>query len=313
MNLGGNSKVYGGNVRANGIVDVGSKHRLYEADGSADGDYTYKVYTDYGITGNGQGLKDSNKWVVQPGKDFEFPAISMTYYRNLADDFKKGTGFYSGAGDPANPSVVYPNTSNGIAQGLIQADLGAPGTPSTFAQVTAFYDHVMNRTAGWGAVLDSIYNPIKDNLARATYYINQSTTITGGTASGTVVFDCPSGGGVTFHGGTLYAGSGLALLVNGDLFIGNGNTEIWGGVYATGKIQQMNGSFTVHGAIATQGAMDKVSGNLSVYYSPVSGVPTVVGEVPGSTVNGTIEAVEPVNDQDGTWREKDYDAFTNAS
>lgn len=311
MNLGGNSKIYGGNVRANGVVDVGSKHRLYDADGSADSDYTYKVYTDYGITGNGQGTRNSSQWVVQPGKDFSFPAISTAYYRELADDFKQGIGFYGGSGDPANPGVTYPDTST--VKGLITADLGAAGVPSTFDQVTTFYNHVMNRTNGWQSVPDVIYNQIKSNLPRATYYIDQSTTIAGGTASGTIVFDCPLGGGVTFHGGTLNAGNGLALLVNGDIFIGNGNTEIWGGIYATGKIQQMNGSFTVHGAIATQGAMDKVNGNLSIYYSPISGVPTVVGEVPGNAVNGTVETVELSKDANGDWREKDLNAFTNAS
>lgn len=297
MNLGGNSQITDGSIRANGIVDVGSKQRL-------DGNPAHVIYTDHGVTG-----KKINDPVVKPGGDFQFPAISMAYYRGLADDFKNGAGFYSGTGDPTNPSVVYPNTSSVTT--LIQADLGPAGTASTWDQVMALYTHLQSRSNGWASVSDSVYNQVWNNLARATYYINQSTTITGGTASGTVVFDCPSGGGVSFHGGTLNAGTGLAVLVNGDLFIGNGNTTIYGGVYATGKIQQMNGSFTVYGSVATQGAMDKVNGDLTVHYVPVSGIPTVIGEVPGNTVNGQIESVNPVSS--GSWSEKDLNAFTNAS
>ena len=324
MNFGGSAMVYGGDKRSSGAIDFGSQYRLAELSTLPDSDYTYKVYTDHGITGNKNVIDDASQYVAKPGGDFVFPAIDLTHYRTMADDFKGGTGFYSAAippdptkasGDPANPSIIYPDTSNTTVQQLIVADLGAVGTSSTFAQVTTFNDHVTNRTGGipsvplgWKSVSDTVYNQIVTNLSCATYYIKQSDQIAGGSAKGTVVFDCPAGGGVTFTGGTLNTEGnyGLALLVNGDLTI-NGNTIIYGGVYATGKIQKMNGDFKVYGSIATQGAMDNVQGNFTVYYHKISGISPIY------TTSGVIAAVEPLNaDQNGSWREKDLDAFTNA-
>lgn len=327
MNFTGDAVVYGGSIRANEPIDVGNKQRLFNSDGSANSGYVYKAYTS-AITGGVQGTANSSSWVDPSKGTFNFPTISMDFYEGLANNFKGGGGFYSasadpnnpnGSGDPANPTIMYPNTSNTMVQQLIVADLGAVGTPSTFAQVMTFYNHLMNRTGGipsvplgWQSVPNAVYNQIKSNLPRATYYINGSTGIGNGTASGTVVFDCPPGGGITFNGGELDTAGGLALLVNGDLFI-NGNTTVYGGIYATGKIQQFNGSFVVYGSVATKGTMDKLAGSLDVHYVLVSGIPAVVGDVPGIGVNGIIQTVEPFKDPTNgnwDWSEKDLNAFT---
>jgi hypothetical protein len=316
INLSGNATIIGASIRSNGVVDVGSHRHSVLFPGDTTEPYKYTVQTADGITSNGQGGQGSSKWVVVPPQDFVFGNIYMPYYLNQFNDFRSGTGFYSGAGDPLHPAIVYPNTNNAFLQALIQRDLGLPGTTATFGQIQTFCDNVLHSKNGYSVTTIPVLAipallSLQANLERATYYVQGPVTTTGGTMFGTIAVN----GDLTLNGNAdVSAGTGgIALLVHGNLVKGNGTATVIGSIYADGKITQMNGTFDVYGSVATQGAMDKVGGTFTVHFVPTLTDPEiVVGETPVG-VTGQITQVIPLTGADGKWSERDYDAFQSPS
>jgi len=322
IDLSGSAKIIGSSVRSNGVVDVG-QHRHnsvfyappYSNPVPDTKQYKYFVETIDGITSNGQGGNDSSLWVQPPTQDFVFGNIYMPYYASMFNDFKNGSGFYSGAQDPLHPTIVYPNTSDPYVKNLLQGSF--PGTTATMDQITTFCNKAFNLTNEYSLSASGItpsasaaLQDLQKNLERATYYVQGPASTTGGTMQGTIVVNgnLTLGGNASFSAGM----GGIALLVHGNLDKGTGDVTVVGSVYADGKITQMGGNFTIHGSIATQGAMDMVSGNFTVDFVPTLTDPEIVTGATPPGVTGSITGVIPLTGAQGKWSEMGYDsAFWN--
>jgi hypothetical protein len=287
MNVGGNGMVNGGNIRSLTGIDVGSKERV----GSG-----YVAYSPQIPTGNHNALKNVDLWWDYPPSDnLTLPTtLDLVAYRAKALAFKTGQPPYDGN------SPGYPNTSSVLVQTAIQTYLGS-GPSSTPDDVASFYDDLANDHT-WQLASPDLMN----NLTKAVYYIegdgNFSTS--NSTIQGTVVMN----GNLVIHGGTLSAGAGgLALLVQGNIDVGNGNPTVTGNIFATGNLTQFNGNFTVNGSVAVAGTVEKGNGTFTVNYQPSPDIDPVIVRTPGTGVDGSIDSVGYPTSGDSTiktpWRE----------
>jgi len=276
MNFGGNGSVTGGNVRSLTGIDVGSKVRV---------DSTHTTISPTTPTGNSNVLKTLSSWYSPPPNDhLSLPTtLDLDAYRSKALAFKTGSAPYNG-------TAGYPDTRLPEVQKAIQDSLGSGAASSTDA-IDAFQAHLAAGDGSWGLVALSVRQSLLASLSKAVYFIEGDGKFTnkgGSTIKGTVVMN----GNLNMDGGSINAGSGgLALLVQGNIEVGNGGGTIVGAVFATGNLGTLNGNFYVKGSIAVAGTVEKGSGTFTVEYEHPAALDPVIVRTSSAGVNGRITSV----------------------
>ena len=290
----GNAQEVAGNVFANGNIDLGpAKGKIRIAyDPTYGGGSAYAVGS---ITGKG---------VAQVGAYYgqnpiEFPMLNIPYYQALAQAFKTGQKPYDGT------VSGYPNTNSVIT--VIQSYLGT-GPSSSLNQIVAFYNDLANKTGAFAGLDLTTWQQLKTNAKNIVYYIDGDVHINGTVKlQGTIVIN----GNLIINGNSTVDNDGaLAMLVNGNVELANGNALLKGIFYTTGSFTGI-GTFDCYGAIVSKGAVN-LNGTYNVYYRPVDmGNLSIVGN-PGS--NGSVtNYVKNCEQQPNAWREISVDDFNNAT
>jgi len=293
----GNAQEVAGDVFADGNIDLGhanGKIRIAY-------DPTYgggKAYAVGSITGKG---------VAQKGEYYgqnpiEFPMLNMPYYQALAQAFKTGQKPYNGTVVvyPDGTVVKYPDTRDSYVQSVIASYLGT-GVSSTINQIANFYQYI-------STTADPRLQDLKTNAKNIVYYIDGDVHINGNVKlQGTIVIN----GNLIINGNSTIDNDGaLAMLVNGNVELANGNSLLEGIFYTTGSFIG-NGTFDCYGAIVSKGAVN-LNGTYNVYYRPVNmGNLSIVGT---SGNNGSVtNYVKNCEQQPNAWREISVDDFNNAT
>jgi len=292
----GNAQEVAGNVFANGNIDLGpAKGKIRIAyDPLYGGGSAYAVGS---ITGKG---------VAQVGAYYgqnpiEFPMLNIPYYQALAQAFKTGQKPYDGT------VPEYPRTNDPIVLAIIQSYLGT-GANSTLNQISTFYNDLVNKTGAFAGLDPIKWQQLKTNAKNIVYYIDGDVHINGTVKlQGTIVIN----GNLIINGNSTVDNDGaLAMLVNGNVELANGNALLKGIFYTTGSFTGI-GTFDCYGAIVSKGAVN-LNGTYRVYYRPVNmGNLSIVG-TPGN--NGSVtNIITACEQQPNAWREISVDDFNNAT
>ncbi|BAL81456.1 hypothetical protein [Caldisericum exile] len=292
----GNAQEVAGNVFANGNIDLGpAKGKIRIAyDPQYGGGTAYAVGA---ITGKG---------VAQIGaysgqNPIEFPMLNVDYYKNLALAFKTGGKPYDGSRSD------YPNTTDPILHTIITSYLGTSYN-SSLSQIVTFYKDLSSKS-GLFVGLDVLkWQQLKDNAKNIVYFIEGDAHINGTVKlQGTIVVN----GNLMINGNSTVDNDGaLAMLVNGNVEIANGNALLKGIFYSTGSFSG-GGTFDCYGAIVSKGAVN-LNGTYNIFYRPVSMSNLSIVGTPGGTasVKNVITAAEQ---SPNAWREISIDDFNNVT
>lgn len=297
------SVVREGSIYAIGKIDLAGKQRL-------DGNPYYAASRDAEVVGSsGDTAWDSGD---EGGPEpVSFPQISLGFWYDRANDFKTGSNYY------AAPAVAFPYSYPAT---IIQSYLGASDTSPTLDQVQTFCNDLVYKTGAWGLL--ELSNPGFTAAFRASFpdpafYVVGGGTIAGNFAAlGSIVISGPGDPHDAVHppattsvglksGGTIISNEGgLALLIHGD-FTGAGGAIINGLVYCDGSFINGSGQLTVNGSIVAIN-MSHLSGQFNLTFDKTLNIP--VGGFP-TAVSGDVS----VTNVPGTWVEKDFSEFTDAS
>jgi hypothetical protein len=293
----GNAQEVAGNVFADGNIDLGpAKGKIRIAyDPTYGGGSAYAVGS---ITG--KGVAEVGAYYGQ--NPIEFPMLNIPYYQALAQAFKTGQKPYDGT------VSGYPNTNNPSVIAVIQSYLGA-GPSSSLNQIATFYNNLVYKTGAFAGLDLTTWQQIKTNAKNIVYYIDDDNVQVNGNVKlqGTIVIN----GNLTINGNSTVDNDGaLAMLVNGNVELANGNALLKGIFYTTGSFAG-NGTFNCYGAIVSKGAVN-LNGTYRVYYRPVNmGNLSIVG-TPGN--NGSVtNIITACEQQPNAWREISVDDFNNAT
>jgi len=323
-----NPSIRGGDIYARGTIDLGGKDRL--DDGHVP---PYTAYSLGGVNGN-SGTDTAVK--VVPGNpllDIPFPQLNIAFYHQMADDFKTGSGYYSGnpvydtLGNVLN--AMYPNTNSDLLRGYIQHFLGLSGTTttttSTLGGIQDLYLDLNNADGLWRSwpipEQATVRLDLLNKLKYAVYHVVTSGNMPNFTALGATMITGPynsttgiwSDTDIKLVGGTNVGNpNGLALLVKGNVEATGGGSSpanVQGLLYMTGQFETGSGSFEVTGAIVSGGSMGAtnpgLNGNFQINYQAIADMPNM--SIVGGTTTGSLVRVP------GTWVEKDFANFSNPS
>jgi phage baseplate assembly protein gpV len=293
----GNAQEVAGDVFADGNIDLGPAKNMIRI----AYDPTYgggKAYAVGSITG--QGVAQKGAYYGQ--NPIEFPMLNIPYYQALAQAFKTGQKPYDGTVVvyPDGTIVKYPNTNDQYVQSVIASYLGT-GVSSTINQIANFYQYISTTD-------DPRLQDLKINAKNIVYYIDGDVQVNGNVKlQGTIVIN----GNLIINGNSTIDNDGaLAMLVNGNVELANGNSTLKGIFYTTGSFTG-NGTFDCYGAIVSKGAVN-LNGTYNVYYRPVDmGNLSIVGN---SGNNGSVtNIITACEQQPNAWREISIDDFNNAT
>jgi len=292
----GNAQEVAGNAFANGNIDLGpAKGKIRIAyDPTYGGGSAYAVGS---ITG--KGVAEVGAYYGQ--NPIEFPMLNIPYYQALAQAFKTGQKPYDGT------VSGYPKTNDPVILAIIQNYLGT-GANSTLNQISTFYNDLVNKTGAFTGLDPIKWQQLKTNAKNIVYYIDGDVHISGNVKlQGTIVIN----GNLIINGNSTVDNDGaLAMLVNGNVELANGNSLLKGIFYTTGSFTG-NGTFDCYGAIVSKGAVN-LNGTYRIYYRPVNmGNLSIVG-TPGN--NGSVtNIITACEQQPNAWREISVDDFNNAT
>ena len=310
-----NPDVSGGDIYARGTLDLGGQDRLNTGTAYSLGGAFGVVATDTAMT-------------VMPGTvlDVPFPQLNVGWYDQMANDFKTGSGYYSGnpvtdaAGNVLNAN--YPNTSLSDTTTYLQQFLGAQGATSTLDGVQNLYLDLQNANGDWMGLMSSEqHTDLLSKLKYAVYHVVTSGNMPNFTSLGATMITGPyntttgmwSDTNIKLVAGTNVGNAGgLALLVKGNVVAtggGNDPTNVQGLLYMTGTFDSGSGHFTANGAIVSGGSMGAtnpgLNGNFQINYQAITDMPNM--NIVGGTTTGSLVSAP------GTWVEKDLANFNNLS
>jgi cytoskeletal protein CcmA (bactofilin family) len=292
----GNAQEVAGNVFADGNIDLGpAKGKIRIAyDPLYGGGSAYAVGS---ITG--KGVAEVGAYYGQ--NPIEFPMLNIPYYQALAQAFKTGQKPYDGTVQD------YPKTNDPVILAIIQNYLGT-GANSTLNQISTFYNDLVNKTGAFAGLDPIKWQQLKTNAKNIVYYIDGDVHISGNVKlQGTIVIN----GNLIINGNSTVDNDGaLAMLVNGNVELANGNALLKGIFYTTGSFTG-NGTFDCYGAIVSKGAVN-LNGTYRVYYRPVDMKNLSIVGTPGN--NGSVtNIITACEQQPNAWREISVDDFNNAT
>jgi Tfp pilus assembly protein PilX len=291
----GNAQEVAGDVFADGNIDLGPAKNMIRI----AYDPTYgggKAYAVGSITG--QGVAQKGAYYGQ--NPIEFPMLNIPYYQALAQAFKTGQQPYDGS------VLGYPNTNDPYVHSFIETffkeNSVSIDTPNwTIDQIESFYQYISTTT-------DSKLQDLKNNAKNIVYYVEGDVQVNGNVKlQGTIVIN----GNLIINGNSTIDNDGaLAMLVNGNVELANGNSTLKGIFYTTGSFTG-NGTFDCYGAIVSKGAVN-LNGTYNVYYRPVDMSNLSIVGTPGN--NGSItNIITACEQQPNAWREISIDDFNNAT
>jgi len=279
-----NSVEINGSVFTNGTLDL----RKAYIDGTA-------------YVAQGGDLIPSDKATVTGGiktgqNIIPFPPLNIDEYIAKADAFRSGEAPYDATGHP-NLNII---GRAPLVVSVIQTYLGPPGTSSTVKGIKDFYDDVKNVSGNIKTMLKlAEISELQQYASNIVYYLQGPVTISSNfEVVGIIVVD----GDLELKGGPT-VGDPLhpeetAILVNGNVTIGTGNTELNGLLYVMGDGNfNGTGNFTCNGSVVANGEIN-VTGNLSVIFNKTD-VPIEFEMVPGADIQ----------EMPSSWREISYDVF----
>ncbi|PMP66980.1 MAG: hypothetical protein C0189_04035 [Caldisericum exile] len=292
----GNAQEVAGNVFANGNIDLGpAKGKIRIAyDPTYGGGTAYAVGQ---ITGKGVAQVGA-----KPGQNpIEFPMLNTDYYKAFALAFKTGQKPYDGS------VSGFPNTTDPIVKSIIVSYLGSTYN-STINQIAAFYNDLSNKSGLFAGLDVAKWQQLKSYAKNIVYFVEGDVHINGNVKlQGTIVIN----GNLIINGNSTVDNDGaLAMLVNGNVELANGNALLKGIFYTTGSFTG-GGTFDLYGALVSKGAVN-LNGTYNVYYRPVDMSNLSIVGTPGSS--GSVQNIITSAEQSGNaWRKISIDDFINAT
>jgi len=291
ISLGGNATINGDTYAGEGVNGKGSA----EINGTA--------YIPPGANVIPNNLADN---VTVLPNELPFPPLDVEYYKQRAYNFKYGNAPYNGT------ELGYPNINTGLKT-AIQLYLGTVDT-STIDGISNFYNDLKtsyNNISGGGTAVGFFALPgitagdiinLWTNIKSVAYYIDGDVHINGQfELQGVLVIK----GSLIINGGAeIETPGGLAVYVDGDIEVANGNASLHGLFYSTGTIGG-KGTFDCTGSIVTNGNID-LKGDFQVDFEMVKEMEEwgqLSGEEGGLTYNRKAER---------SWKEislEDFNSF----